>query len=73
MSSFSSNKLDSSQEIPFSSNHLKYCSTPGTENERGTGLGLILCKDFIEKHKGKIWVESEIHKGSTFYFGLPKK
>lgn len=46
-------------------------STKGTADEKGTGLGLILCKDFIEKNGGRIWVESEIDNGSTFYFTLP--
>lgn len=46
--------------------------TPGTNNERGTGLGLIICKEFIEKHDGIIWVESQENHGSTFYFSIPK-
>jgi len=46
-------------------------SREGTANETSTSLGLILCKEFIEKHKGKIWVESEENKGSEFRFTLP--
>lgn len=46
---------------------------PGTNEEKGTGLGLILCKEFIEMHGGKIWLESELHKGTTFHFSLPLK
>lgn len=47
-------------------------STNGTANEQGSGLGLILCKELIEIHKGDIWVESESEKGSRFYISLPK-
>jgi signal transduction histidine kinase len=47
-------------------------STKGTSGEPGTGLGLILCKEFIDKHNCKIWVESEKDKGTTFFFTLPK-
>lgn len=47
-------------------------STPGTEKERGTGLGLMLCKELIEKNNGKIEVESTPGKGTTFILTLPK-
>ncbi|MCX6256442.1 MAG: PAS domain-containing sensor histidine kinase [Bacteroidia bacterium] len=45
-------------------------SRPGTDYEGGTGLGLLLCKELVEIHNGKIWLESETEKGSTFYFSL---
>jgi len=46
-------------------------STPGTANETGSGLGLILCKEFIEKHKGTIWVESIKDAGTKIIFRIP--
>lgn len=46
-------------------------SSIGTANEAGTGLGLILCKDFVDKHNGKIWVESNIGEGTTVSFSIP--
>jgi signal transduction histidine kinase/ligand-binding sensor domain-containing protein len=46
-------------------------SNTGTGGEKGTGIGLILCKDFIDHHKGQIWVESESGVGTTFYFTIP--
>lgn len=51
----------------------EHFSTPGTSNEKGSGLGLILCKDFIEMHNGKIWVESKPEKGSRFIFTIPNR
>ncbi|NVO09340.1 MAG: DUF4154 domain-containing protein [Bacteroidales bacterium] len=51
----------------------EHVKTEGTANERGTGLGLILCKEFIDWHQGRIWVESKKGIGSRFSFILPKK
>ena len=47
-------------------------STVGTANETGTGLGLLLCKEYVERHGGNIWLTSELEKGTTFYFTLPE-
>jgi len=46
-------------------------TTPGTAQEKGTGLGLVLCREMIEKHGGKIWVESKKGVGTDFHFTLP--
>ena len=48
-----------------------HMSRPGTKMEKGTGLGLLLCKEFIDLHEGRIWVDSEPGKGSTFHFTVP--
>ncbi len=48
-------------------------SRNGTNNEKGTGLGLMLCKEFVEKHGGKIWVESKENQGTTMFFVIPDK
>jgi len=50
-----------------------YFTTKGTSKEKGSGIGLSLCKDLINRHNGKLWVESEKNKGTTFYFTLPKQ
>lgn len=52
-------------------NQHEHPTTKGTANEKGTGLGLMLCKDFIERNGGKIWAESKKEVGTVFYFTLP--
>jgi signal transduction histidine kinase len=60
------------ENIPKIFDLTSHFTTRGTDSEEGTGLGMVLCKDFVEKNHGTIWVESEKKKGSTFYFTLPK-
>lgn len=56
------------QKKLFSDEHF---TKRGTDNEKGSGLGLMLCKEFIENHKGKFWLTSIKDKGTTFYFSIP--
>ena len=59
-------------DIPHLFDEHEFYSTMGTRNEAGTGLGLILCGKFVKANNGQIWVKSEIDKGTTFVFTLPK-
>ncbi|MFO7827185.1 MAG: tetratricopeptide repeat-containing sensor histidine kinase [Bacteroidales bacterium] len=52
-------------------NSKNFYTTSGTNNEVGSGLGLILCKEFVEKNGGKIWAESKPDQGASFYFTIP--
>ncbi|MCM5663152.1 tetratricopeptide repeat-containing sensor histidine kinase [Galbibacter mesophilus] len=54
------------------SDKTQFNSTYGTNDEKGTGLGLNLCKEMIKKNNGKLWIESFLGKGTSFYFTLPK-
>jgi len=47
-------------------------TTKGTQNETGTGLGLLLCKEFVDKHNGEILIKSKVNEGSTFTIKIPQ-
>lgn len=59
-----------SDKLPYILND-EFKSTQGTKGEKGTGLGLIICKEFIQKNQGKIWIQSEESTGTTVSFSLP--
>ncbi|MBP9186921.1 MAG: histidine kinase, partial [Bacteroidia bacterium] len=53
-------------------NPLAHVTTYGTLNEKGTGLGLLICKNIVEQNGGKIWAEGIPNKGASFYFTIPR-
>ncbi len=59
------------EDIPHIFDKFKQGKTMSTRGEKGSGLGLTIVKNLIELHHGKIWVESEVGKGTTFYFSIP--
>jgi len=61
----------SAEEIGQIFEKYRQSSSGKTSDQKGTGLGLVICKMIVETHGGKIWVESQEGKGSTFFFTLP--
>ena len=57
------------QEIIF--NQFEQLNITDSNHQGGTGLGLAICRNIIEQHQGKIWTQSKVGEGSTFFFTLP--
>ena len=60
-------------ELPLIFDRYREVVSGQADKNKSTGLGLIICQRIIEAHNGKIWVESELGKGATFFFALPVK
>ena len=58
-------------DIPLIFDKFRQVKSKATRGEKGSGFGLAIAKNLIELHGGRIWVESEVGKGSTFYFSIP--
>ena len=61
------------EDMPKLFQSFQQLETPKERKVGGTGLGLVICKEIVERHKGKIWAESEFGKGTTFHFVIPIK
>jgi signal transduction histidine kinase len=71
VSVFNSGQGIPKEELPLIFDRFRDLVAAKDDKKRTTGLGLVICQRIIEAHNGKIWVESELTKGATFFFALP--